>query len=326
MNDICIYIITHVKCSDETTCLCAFQDLKIFFDGAARHNSIPSLRRSSFGVVYYVHDILRSYDLGCLDSVSNNEAEFSALVTALHRISSLRVSSVQFFGDSSLVIDTFNGALTLRAAHLEQLYALGISFMAFMPSTSFSFHHVPRMYNRVADYLANMALDLVISPSLDLGNPFNIVDSTLSALSPLSSYMDSSYANDWHDYKLLDVFSGKVDVVPDQVRIRDPSSFQAGSLHNYLDFWSSFVTDSQEGSLVRKWLSYGVDITEFFSIIRGNLIIYLMILMFLLVQNFQIMLLILVWKIGQLLNLQRKFLLEQYLFGVKLGRLILHIW
>ncbi len=253
------------------TCLCAFQGLKVFFDGAARHNSNSHLRRASFGVAYFFGDTFFSYDYGCLGSISCNQAEFSAVVIALHRISSLQFDLVQFFGDSSLVVDVFNGAKSLYSTSLERLFILGNSFMAFMPSTRFTFQHIPRAQNYVADYLANAALNFDIRPTMDLGNPFSLADAYLSTLSPLASFLPSSVDHDEvGSVSVLDIFNGSLLTSPDLVRIRDPSLFQAGSVHDSSDFWLSFITSSEAGDRIRKWLRFGVDITEFFQHFTGD--------------------------------------------------------
>jgi ribonuclease HI len=85
--------------------------LKIYFDGGCQPNpGKMELAVVSRGVTYFLDD------LGC---GSNNDAEWLALIHALHIAQSLGVAEYILIGDSALVIDQANGVAKCRSAALQ---------------------------------------------------------------------------------------------------------------------------------------------------------------------------------------------------------------
>jgi len=137
-------------------------ELVVYFDGAARSNPRGE---ASYGVWCELSDGTFAWGEGeRLGVRTNNEAEFEALLAALAQCEeALRafpsIARIRLRGDSELVVDAMLRRKRVHAEHLRPLLdeahrrasALG---------RSVGFKHVPRARNRVADTLANRALDL----------------------------------------------------------------------------------------------------------------------------------------------------------------------
>ena len=137
-------------------------ELIVYFDGAARSNPRGE---ASYGVWCELSDGTFAWGDGApLGVRTNNEAEFEALLAALVQCAeALRafptIARVRVRGDSELVVDAMMRRKRVHAANLRPLLdeahrragALG---------RAIRFKHVRRARNRVADTLANRALDL----------------------------------------------------------------------------------------------------------------------------------------------------------------------
>lgn len=130
-------------------------DVKIFCDGASRGNPGPA----SAGAVLTEEASGRvlaevSQALGV---ATNNVAEYSALILALQKARQLGAERVLVFADSQLLVRQVNGQYRvkhpgIKALH-QQVLELLKGFLGWQAT------HVPREQNRVADRLANRALD-----------------------------------------------------------------------------------------------------------------------------------------------------------------------
>jgi ribonuclease HI len=123
-------------------------------DGASRGNPGPA----AYAVIVRRPDGSVVYQLGkYLGRVTNNVAEYFALIGALdfcaeHNVSRLRVRS-----DSELLVRQMEGRYKVKSASLKPLHE-----RAMRQSRSlayFHIEHVPRELNAEADALANAALD-----------------------------------------------------------------------------------------------------------------------------------------------------------------------
>ena len=125
----------------------------IYTDGASRGN--PG--HASLGVVIKKkgHNVetLHSY-LGIL---TNNQAEYSALVAALKRAQKTGLKSIRVLTDSLLLANQINGLWKVKDHNIKDLY-VEVKALA-EPFDSFSIAHIPREQNSEADGLANLALD-----------------------------------------------------------------------------------------------------------------------------------------------------------------------
>lgn len=131
--------------------------LTVYTDGASRGNPGPA----SFGFVIFGEDGKVLYEEGkYLGINTNNFAEYSAVLEALRYLQTLGDSAakeIAFFMDSKLVVEQLMGRFKIKSATLrpfvEQINLLNKFFM------DVNFTHIPREKNKLADALANRALD-----------------------------------------------------------------------------------------------------------------------------------------------------------------------
>ncbi len=124
----------------------------IYVDGA----SLGNPGESGAGIVALDEEDNEFWrDSTYLGQMTNNMAEYEALVRALRKIEKSECRFVHVYTDSLLVASQVNGRYRLRSdglrPYLEEVRRLASSF------SSFSIHHIPREKNRVADKLAKQA-------------------------------------------------------------------------------------------------------------------------------------------------------------------------
>ncbi len=123
-------------------------------DGASRGNPGPA----SAGVVIRN---LRGEILGerseRLGDITNNEAEYRALILGLGDALKLGASELDLRLDSELLVRQLQGTYKVRAANLIPLNQAAHRFLKRFKH--YTIQHVPREMNRRADQLANRALD-----------------------------------------------------------------------------------------------------------------------------------------------------------------------
>ena len=125
-----------------------------YADGAARGNPGPS----SYGVVVYDEDGVELYTGGkALGHGTNNQAEYEGAIAALDAALRLGAANMTLRLDSLLVARQLTGQYRVKNAKLiplhRRLVDLGARFRRL------TVEHVPREENKVADRLANEALD-----------------------------------------------------------------------------------------------------------------------------------------------------------------------
>ncbi|MBI4130264.1 ribonuclease HI family protein [Candidatus Roizmanbacteria bacterium] len=92
--------------------------------------------------------------------VTNNEAEYMAVIEALKKVTSykLQVTKVDFFMDSKLICEQLKGNWKIKQEHLKALFSqvktLGMSL-----GVPISYTYVHRAENKEADKLVNQAFD-----------------------------------------------------------------------------------------------------------------------------------------------------------------------
>ncbi len=128
--------------------------LIIYTDGGARGNPGPA----ALGVV--VGDKEYSEYLG---EMTNNQAEYRALVFALKKAKALLggkkagEAEIEMRMDSELIVRQLNGIYKIKEPDLQPLFIkvwnLRLDFK------KVTFHHIPREQNKRADRLVNLALD-----------------------------------------------------------------------------------------------------------------------------------------------------------------------
>ena len=126
----------------------------VFADGASRGNPGPA----SIGAAVYdpagheVHTVSRR-----LGRATNNEAEYQAAIAGLEGALALGARHVDLRLDSELVVRQLQYRYRVRNPRLQPFFHRIIELRNRFDS--FDVVHVPRIQNKRADQLANLALD-----------------------------------------------------------------------------------------------------------------------------------------------------------------------
>jgi ribonuclease HI len=92
-----------------------------------------------------------------IGTATNNVAEYRAVIAGLDAAVRLGVERLVVRLDSQLLVRQMAGEYKVRAAALKPLHRRAVELLRRVPSAVLE--HVPREENRVADALANAALD-----------------------------------------------------------------------------------------------------------------------------------------------------------------------
>jgi ribonuclease HI len=126
---------------------------EIYADGGSRGNPGPS----GAGAVIMVEGEIKATISSFVGNTTNNVAEYTGLVFALEEATLLGIKNVHVYMDSELVVKQMTGIYRVRDAKLQPLFVkarrLADEF------SSFSISHVRREKNKIADLLANKAMD-----------------------------------------------------------------------------------------------------------------------------------------------------------------------
>jgi len=114
-------------------------------DGGSRGNPGPA----AFGVSLMTLDGEEIEAIGeCIGRATNNVAEYSAAIRALHRAKELGARRLLLRSDSLLLIQQLRGNYKVKHAGLIPLHREAVTY-----------EHVRREFNKRADELVNIALD-----------------------------------------------------------------------------------------------------------------------------------------------------------------------
>ncbi len=126
----------------------------VHVDGGARGNPGPAAAAcvisSSEGDLLGEHSEL-------LGRVTNNVAEYRALLLGLRQARELGASEVEVIGDSELIAKQVQGIYKVKHPAMRPLYLEAME--AFRDFDSWSIRTVPRAQNAEADAIVNAALD-----------------------------------------------------------------------------------------------------------------------------------------------------------------------
>ena len=134
--------------------------LTIFTDGGARGNPGPA----ALGVVVKNSQGEKITEFGQLiGRATNNVAEYQAVVAALLWLKENQqiltdVTGIEFFLDSTLVVNQLNGKYKIKDLKLKNLI-IKIKELEKNFSQKFFYHFIPRSKNHQADFLVNQTLD-----------------------------------------------------------------------------------------------------------------------------------------------------------------------
>ncbi len=133
--------------------------LKVFTDGASRGN--PG--ESGIGVVIYdeTGKVIKKWN-EFVGKTTNNQAEYLALVKSIQIIKKLNqtieIEFVEFNADSELMIKQLKKLYKVKDSGLKPLYNSAVSELSSF-RFPYTFRHVERSLNKVADNLANQGID-----------------------------------------------------------------------------------------------------------------------------------------------------------------------
>lgn len=128
--------------------------LIIFTDGGSRGNPGPA----GIGAIIYndKKEVLATVSK-FLGIATNNQAEYRAIIAALHKAKELGGTELEFFMDSELAVKQINREYKVKNKDLAPLFLeihnLSLGFK------KLTFTHVRREHNQEADRLANEAMD-----------------------------------------------------------------------------------------------------------------------------------------------------------------------
>jgi ribonuclease HI len=133
----------------------------IYTDGGSRGN--PG--KAAVGVVFCneKEQIIKKYGEYLGDNLTNNDAEYQAVIFALKKFKAVfgkaiaETSDVEVRADSELVIKQLKGEYRLSDPKIQQFF-IEIWNLKF-DFKSIKFKHIPRERNKEADRLVNEALD-----------------------------------------------------------------------------------------------------------------------------------------------------------------------
>jgi ribonuclease HI len=127
---------------------------KIYTDGASRGNPGPA---SAGGVIYSPTDEIVAEISKPLGIQTNNVAEYLALKLTLEHALELGINNAEVFMDSKLVVEQIQGRWKIKNERLREINdEIKLILTQFQ---NISFKHIPRNLNKMADQLANMALN-----------------------------------------------------------------------------------------------------------------------------------------------------------------------
>jgi len=129
-------------------------ELVIHTDGAARGNPGPA----AYAYTIRNGDGEIIDEAGCLGTMTNNQAEYIALVKALEHAERLGTHHrLRIHSDSELLVKQMNGEYRVKDAKLQQYYREASKLVDEFDDVKI--RHVPRAENSRADRLCNEALD-----------------------------------------------------------------------------------------------------------------------------------------------------------------------
>jgi ribonuclease HI len=130
------------------------RELVLYTDGASRGNPGPS---GAGALITDKAGTIVAEEAVYLGEVTNNQAEYQALLIGLKAVVELAPSRLTVRMDSELIVKQLNGEYRVRNRNLLPLYGRAREFIRRLADVRVV--HVPREQNVQADRLANQAID-----------------------------------------------------------------------------------------------------------------------------------------------------------------------
>jgi len=131
-------------------------DITIYTDGGSRGN--PG--QAGSGAVIYDNNQVLAEISEFLGVQTNNWAEYQAIILALEKVVALGLvdKTIEVRADSKLAVEQLSGNWKVKNAGVREQYNT-VQDIIRRHNLSVAFTHVRREYNKVADALANKAMD-----------------------------------------------------------------------------------------------------------------------------------------------------------------------
>jgi ribonuclease HI len=126
--------------------------VQVFCDGGSRGNPGPA---AAGAVILRDKEVLAELQ-DYLGIATNNVAEYSAVILALHKLHKLKLTKADFFLDSELVVRQLTGLYKVKNQDMKKLYN---QVQKLSEGLDLSFTHVLRANNKHADAMVNECLD-----------------------------------------------------------------------------------------------------------------------------------------------------------------------
>lgn len=130
--------------------------ITVHFDGGSRGNPGPA---AAAAVAYDADGGELTDRVALVGEVTNNVAEYRALLLAISLATDLEADEVEFVGDSQLIVRQITGEYKVKKADLKPLHAEAREALKALPKWTIS--DVRRESNERADELLNEALDSI---------------------------------------------------------------------------------------------------------------------------------------------------------------------
>lgn len=134
---------------------------EIYCDGGARGNPGPAavgvVIKKMGGKMGGVGDEVVKIGKFIGSRLTNNQAEYLAVLEALRKLHRLNASRIVFHLDSELVVKQLNGSYKVKNPQLKKLHQQILTLLRNLKVVKFK--HVTRENNQEADRLVNEALD-----------------------------------------------------------------------------------------------------------------------------------------------------------------------
>jgi len=125
------------------------------FDGGARGN--PGVAGAGVVLMDSEGKVMCKKSMFLGEDVTNNQAEYEALIMGLNLGLQMGLKNLRVEGDSELVINQVTGHYKVRDQHLLSLRQKASEILEQMEDVVIA--HIPRNENKIADALANQAMD-----------------------------------------------------------------------------------------------------------------------------------------------------------------------
>lgn len=146
------------------------ETIRVYTDGACRGN--PG--ESGAGAVFYgSNDDIISRHYLYLGRATNNVAEYKALIMSLEIAVERNYESLQVLSDSQLMCLQMSGSWRVKDSKIKVLHTRARELSDRLEDVKYT--HVPRAKNKIADELANMAIDRRDESKSPAGTP-NLFD------------------------------------------------------------------------------------------------------------------------------------------------------